>query len=398
MKKTILLVSIFLSIIYNLQVLAQSEPPDGSGEPVLSVRQLPNSDYEAVVTYGTDQFCFFEVNPASSIQIMGNSISIESSAADVGICIEPSPPFFVFSQTAELGALAQGEYTLDWVQATDFSLTTTFQVSGLPPEPIANANPYPEPGIWYNPDQSGSGFGLEFQNGIMAGNYYGYDENGEPEWYLFANKLTRSEEAGVMWELEVQPERYTGGNCMGCEYQAPAVPELLPAIKIEFLQRAYAKVTFSNGSIQYMVPIIYGSEGAKYFEDETPYVFPTYGGGLNNEPQTYFMFVTKPNTVPPSPWLWESRIMPIGAGNVASGGSSEGKLIYKTWIPAGPPGPDVFPDLIVCELDQVSSEPGCKWVAGPKEYVISIGNMTDSRIFGEAEDGSTLEGYRLDYD
>ena len=90
--------------------------------------------------------------------------------------------------------------------------------------------------------------------------------------------------------------------------------------------------------------------------------------------------------------------MPIGAGRVASGGSDEGKLVYDTWIPTGPPGPDVATDIIVCELNQVSGEPGCKLVLGTKEYVIPIGNMTDSRIFGETEDGSTIVGYRLDYD
>ena len=32
------------------------------------------------------------------------------------------------------------------------------------------------------------------------------------------------------------------------------------------------------------------------------------------------------------------------------------------------------------------------------EYVMPVGNMSDSRFFGEAEDGSTIEGYRISYD
>ena len=110
--------------------------------------------------------------------------------------------------------------------------------------------PYPEPGHWYNPDQSGTGFNLEFQNGIMAGYYYGYDLEGDPEWYLVTNPLVRSDSPGVMWELEVEPQRFTGGNCIGCPYQPPDDPEALAAIKIEFLQRAYARLTLNDGSIQ----------------------------------------------------------------------------------------------------------------------------------------------------
>src|SRR5690554_2023153 len=184
MKTFTVLILLLLSVALSSQAFAQSDPPDRSGEPALSVRQLPNSDYEAVITYGTDQYCVISANPPSSIQIVGNDISIESPAGETVPCIGPTPPLYVFEQVAELGALAKGEYTVEWVQASAFSLTTTFEVSGLPPEPIANAVPYPETGLWYNPDESGSGFDLEFQNGIMAGHYFGYDANGEPEWYL----------------------------------------------------------------------------------------------------------------------------------------------------------------------------------------------------------------------
>lgn len=83
----------------------------------------------------------------------------------------------------------------------------------------------------------------------MAGFYYGYDADGEPEWYLVTGQLERGESAEVMWALEVEPQRFTGGNCLGCPYQAPGEPEIFPAMKIEFLQRAYARLTLSDGSL-----------------------------------------------------------------------------------------------------------------------------------------------------
>lgn len=257
---------------------------------------------------------------------------------------------------------------------------------------------FPETGSWYNPDQSGTGINLEIQNGYLLGYYYGYTVDGFPEWQIVQGPLVRSEQEDSIWKLETFLKYYQDGNCIGCEYQPPMKPTNGPAIKLEFLQRNYLRLTIGDNPSQYYVPIIYGSGGMKYFEEQTPYVFPEYGGGSSHLYTTYFMFVEKPNTDPPSPWLWESFIMPIGAGRVASGGHNQGKLVYESWIPSPPPGPDVLADLIVCELDQLSSQPGCKWVLGPKEYLIPIGNMSDSRIFGEAEDGSTLEGYRLQYD
>lgn len=259
--------------------------------------------------------------------------------------------------------------------------------------------PFPEAGAWYNPDQPGTGISLEIQNGFLLAYYYGYTAAGLPEWQLISGPLVRSEQDGVQWELDAYLNYFEDGNCIGCDYVMPVGPVIGPAVKLEFLQRNNLRLSIGENPSQYYVPIIYGSLGAKYFEGQTPYVFPKYeGSDSGSEYATHFLFVAKPNTDPPSPWLWESFIMPIGEGKVASGGHNQGKLVYDTWIPQGPPGPDVIVGLIVCELDQASDQPGCKWVRGPKEYVIPIGGISDSRIFGEAEDGSTIEGYRIGYD
>lgn len=256
--------------------------------------------------------------------------------------------------------------------------------------------PFPETGAWYNPDQSGTGITLEIQNGFLVAHYYGYTTDGLPEWQIIRGPLVRSVEDGVQWELGAYMKYYQDGNCIGCAYMPPIGPVNGPAVKLEFLQRNYLRFTIGENPSQYYVPIMYGSGGVKYFEDQTPYVFPTYEG--SDKSATYFVVVEKPNTDPPSPWLWESNIFPIGEGKLRTGGADEGKLVYESWIPQGPPGPDVLASIIVCELDQVSDQPGCKWVLGPRDYVIPIGNMSDSRIFGEAEDGWTIEGYRIGYD
>ena len=55
-------------------------------------------------------------------------------------------------------------------------------------------------------------------------------------------------------------------------------------------------------------------------------------------------------------------------------------------------------NCIGCVLEATSEQPVCTIRIGGKKYVMPIANMSDSRFFGEAEDGSTVEGYRISYD
>ncbi len=262
--------------------------------------------------------------------------------------------------------------------------------------------PFPEPGHWYNPDQSGSGFILEFQNGRMTGYYFGYDAEGEPEWYLLNKLLTRSETPGVMWEAEVMPKRYSGGNCLGCPYQPNDGFVRLDPIKIEFLQRAYARVTYPDESIQYMVPIMYGDEGDAFFAEQTPYVFPRIA--FNPYASLWTLVFRGYSEEEHAPWKWFSEVFMIEEGKVPESGPDEGKLRYGVWQPAPPPeGAAPFGEII-CNLGGAMGEPVCTLIAGglnpvdKPEFRIPIGNFTDSRFFGETEDGDTVQGFRLQYD
>ena len=264
--------------------------------------------------------------------------------------------------------------------------------------------PFPEPGLWYNPDQSGTGFKFEFQNGVMAGYYYGYDTGGDPEWYMVTGRLERSEQTGVMWELEAEPLRFSGGNCLGCPYQPPEEPDALPAIKIEFLQRAYARLTLSDGAIQYMVPIMYGDAGKRFFAEQTPYLLP-----LLTDPPPYpglWALVFKESSEEePAPWTWFSGVFMIAEGYRSTAhGSFGGAVVYEVWQPVNPPEEAAPFGHILCDVDETLGEPVCDLVASGLDPVnkpvfrIPIGNFTDSRFFGETEDGAIVQGFRLQYD
>ena len=66
----------------------------------------------------------------------------------------------------------------------------------------------PSTGTWYNPDQSGTGFGIEVQKGKLFGTYYGYDQQGKQLWLTIVGDLVKSNQVGVMWELQADLQQF----------------------------------------------------------------------------------------------------------------------------------------------------------------------------------------------
>lgn len=370
--------------------------PAYSDSEYLSIRPLPDHTFEAVLSLNTRQ-CI-TVKPVESVEVVDSEILVESTPFEPLPCVGLLRGTTVdYEVTAYIGELAPGQYTVTWNQTGSFTMSASVTVSELqgPYVPCVGCDdlvhaPFPETGSWYNPAQSGSGLNFEIQNGVLAGFYYGYDDTGLPEWQLITGPLVRSEKQGVQWELKTQFQQFQDGNCIDCEYVPPTGPADGPTITLDFMQRNYMRITIGDNPSQFFVPIIYGSMGMKYFEEQTPYVFPEYGGD--------FVLIMKPNTDPPSNWLWEHRMVFIGKGSVHTGGADQGKLIYRAAFYEPPPGPDVLFDIITCELEPESNQPGCIISFYGGDYVMPIGNMSDSRFFGEADDGSTIEGYRFNYD
>lgn len=106
-----------------------------AGSHQLSTRQLPGGEYEAVITYNNQDYCFFSVNPPSSIQVIEYDVLITSPGPDVITCIGKTPPKVVYETTAIIGKFAPGKYTVTWNQNRSFSLSTSFEVEGYSPIP-----------------------------------------------------------------------------------------------------------------------------------------------------------------------------------------------------------------------------------------------------------------------
>lgn len=95
----------------------------------LSVRQLPNSEtYEAVLSL--DSTVCVQVNPETSVTVVGSEVTVESPWIEQFPCIF-IPPVVYYEITAYIGYLALGEYTVTWTQTDTFSWSTLAVISEL---------------------------------------------------------------------------------------------------------------------------------------------------------------------------------------------------------------------------------------------------------------------------
>jgi len=76
----------------------------------------------------------------------------------------------------------------------------------------------PRTGFWWNPAESGRGFNMDIQDGVLVVTVYAYQAGGAAQWYLASGVLTNAGR-GFTGTLD----RYQGGQCIACSYGEPPV-------------------------------------------------------------------------------------------------------------------------------------------------------------------------------
>jgi hypothetical protein len=257
--------------------------------------------------------------------------------------------------------------------------------------------PYPESGLWFNPEKPGTGYVLEIQNGHVAGFRFAYRQGGDPDWWIFSGSLERSDDPGVLWILDYEARRFCEDGTDGCLPPESVAETGSEPARLEFLQRAYARSIRGGEEVEYLVPYTYGSVSRAYFPGQTPYLLPE----LTPDPgASLWIFAFKePGEEEIAPWDWHSIVLTIREALIPANGPNAGKLVYSVGMPVNPPEGSVGFGNIVCGPDGESGELMCFLNPGEEnEYRIPLGNFTDSRLFGERADGGTVEGFRLRYD
>lgn len=254
--------------------------------------------------------------------------------------------------------------------------------------------PAPESGFWYNPLQPGTGFSLELQRKTLAGAYFGYTPQGQPLWFTFSGNLQRAGATDIhAWSVDAELYQFAGGACLGCPYSAPNA-QSVTRLRIEFLQRSLARFRIAEGPWTLIQPLTYGVPAFPEFAPAVAFRVPDLEGA-------WVLVFDNPRADP------TTRAYPVdlsGNGNPIE--TDSGRASYGVYGP-----PSISSDQAIGRLDCLPTgdrTPLCTYEdygffghnqsVPRKEFLLPLGNISDSRFKGEAADGETVEGFRLDHD
>jgi hypothetical protein len=98
----------------------------------------------------------------------------------------------------------------------------------------------PVGGVWWDPNESGSGYGLDYRDGLLILQVYSYTAGGAAQWYLGAGAVTDNVFSGRL-------DRYTGGQCISCAYVAPSIAGSDGRVTITFTSPTTADISLPGG-------------------------------------------------------------------------------------------------------------------------------------------------------
>jgi hypothetical protein len=128
----------------------------------------------------------------------------------------------------------------------DTKYSATLAAYGIgPPPPLAIEN-----GIWWDPSQSGTGYGISVRNGVLVMQVYSYRSDGEPQWYVTAGPLVGGNRiyTGTL-------DKYVGGQCIDCPYTGrPTAAGNDGTITIQFNSATSANIIRPDGGMAAIVP------------------------------------------------------------------------------------------------------------------------------------------------
>lgn len=106
-------------------------------------------------------------------------------------------------------------------------------------------------GLWWNPDESGTGYNIQVQRGMAVATIFSYTPAGDPVWYYAAGPLTRTADGVAMSSML---DRYRGGQCVTCVYAPPTAAGNDGPFSIQFSSSTSATVRLPGGRMSRIQP------------------------------------------------------------------------------------------------------------------------------------------------
>ena len=141
--------------------------------------------------------------------------------------------------------------------ATTTAVLSGYTIPGAAPQPGGGAAPLaftPTTGLWWNPSESGTGYNIQVQHGVMVVAMYSYVAGGDPLWYLVVGTLAN---AGAGVTTTGNLGKYRGGQCASCMYQMPVSMGDDGLMTITFTSPTTATVQLPGGRITQIQPEVW---------------------------------------------------------------------------------------------------------------------------------------------
>jgi hypothetical protein len=100
----------------------------------------------------------------------------------------------------------------------------------------------PENGMWWNPAESGTGYQLDVQHGVLVMTLYSYTAAGAPIWYIATGPIINN-------GFNAPLQKYANGQCISCAYVAPIVNGNDGAVSILFTSPTTGAMILPNGRV-----------------------------------------------------------------------------------------------------------------------------------------------------
>jgi len=137
---------------------------------------------------------------------------------------------------------------------TSVAMLTGYTIPGAVPQPGGGAAPLafmPVAGLWWNPDESGSGYNVQIQHGVLVMTVYSYTQGGDPIWYLGVGKMNN---AGSGVAATGTLDKFHGGQCASCTYTPPSIAGNDGAFTMTFTSPSSATVELPGGRVTTIQP------------------------------------------------------------------------------------------------------------------------------------------------
>jgi hypothetical protein len=110
----------------------------------------------------------------------------------------------------------------------------------------------PRAGVWWNPNESGSGYIFDVRNGTLVITIFSYEAGtGHSEWYLSSGPLTDN---GTRFVGTL--DKYRNGECISCAYVAPTLIGNDGTITVTFTSASSATLSLPGGRTTDIVPLL----------------------------------------------------------------------------------------------------------------------------------------------